>query len=74
MSHFLTNKAKSIPKLIVINKTTSGALAHWGPRPNGAVELIEAYKKQHGVTKPQSRFTTMVSATKALQLRQRLLI
>jgi hypothetical protein len=35
MSHFLTNKAKSIPKLI-INKTTSGALAHWGPRPNGA--------------------------------------
>lgn len=49
MNLFLTNKSKSIPKLIVINKATSGALAHWGPRPDGAVELIEAYKKQHGV-------------------------
>lgn len=49
MNHFLTNKSKSIPKLIVINKATGGALAHWGPRPNGAVALIEAYKKQHGV-------------------------
>ena len=49
MNHFLTNKAKSIPKLIVINKATSGALAHWGPRPNGATELIENYKKEHGV-------------------------
>ena len=49
MNHFLTNKAKSIPKLIVINKETSSALAHWGPRPNGAVELIANYKKEHGV-------------------------
>jgi hypothetical protein len=49
MNHFLTNKAKSIPKLIVINKATSGALAHWGPRPYAAVELIAAYKKEHGV-------------------------
>jgi thioredoxin-like negative regulator of GroEL len=29
MNLFL-NKAKSIPKLIVINKETGGALAHWG--------------------------------------------
>lgn len=49
MNQFLTNKAKSIPKLILINKATSGALAHWGPRPNGAVELIANYKKEHGV-------------------------
>jgi hypothetical protein len=49
MDNFLTNKARSIPKLIVINKATSGALAHWGPRPYGAVELIAAYKKEHGV-------------------------
>ncbi|MDG2433372.1 thioredoxin family protein [Flavobacterium sp.] len=49
MNHFLTNKAKSIPKLIVINKATSGALAHWGPRPYAAVELIANYKKEHGV-------------------------
>lgn len=49
MSHFLTNKTKSIPKLIVINKATGSALAHWGPRPYGAVALIETYKKLHGV-------------------------
>lgn len=49
MNHFLTNKTKSIPKLIVLHKATGGALGHWGPRPNGAVELIANYKKEHGV-------------------------
>ena len=48
MNLFLTNKGKAIPKLIVINKETSGALAHWGPRPKGAIDLIENYKKEHG--------------------------
>ena len=48
MNKFLTNKGKAIPKLIVINKETSGALAHWGPRPLGASTLITDYKKQHG--------------------------
>ncbi|MFA9190544.1 thioredoxin family protein [Flavobacterium sp. FZUC8N2.13] len=49
MDHFLTNKGRAIPKLIVINKETSGALAHWGPRPKGATDLILNYKKEHGV-------------------------
>ena len=49
MDHFLTNNARAIPKLIVIDKNTYEALAHWGPRPKGAVELIQNYKKQHGV-------------------------
>lgn len=48
MNLFLTNKAKSIPKLIVINRQTGGALAHWGPRPQGAADLITDYKKEHG--------------------------
>ena len=48
MNLFLTNKAKSIPKLIVINKKTGGALAHWGPRPKGAADLTDNYKKEHG--------------------------
>jgi len=48
MNLFLTNKGKAIPKLIVINKETGGALAHWGPRPQGAIDLIENYKKEHG--------------------------
>jgi hypothetical protein len=42
----LTNKGKSIPKLIVINKETGGGLAHW--RPKGAADLITNYKKEHG--------------------------
>ncbi|MEO8252770.1 MAG: thioredoxin family protein [Flavobacterium sp.] len=49
MDHFLTNKGRAIPKLIVINKKTSGALAHWGPRPKGASDLVENYKKEHKV-------------------------
>jgi len=31
MRLFLTNKSKAIPKLIVINRKTGGALAQWGP-------------------------------------------
>ncbi len=48
MNLFLTNKTKSIPKLIIINKETGSVLNHWGPRPKGAVNLIQNYKEQHG--------------------------
>lgn len=49
MSRFLTNGARAIPKLIVIDKETGDVVADWGPRPKGAVELIQNYKKEHGV-------------------------
>lgn len=49
MQHFLTNGARAIPKLIIIDKTTSEVIADWGPRPQGASELIVNYKKEHGV-------------------------
>ncbi|UQD55347.1 thioredoxin family protein [Flavobacterium sp. K5-23] len=49
MNLFLTNKAKAIPKLIIINKETGGYLGQWGPRPKGATDLIVDYKKEHGV-------------------------
>ncbi len=48
MNLFLTNKTRSIPKLIVINKDTGSALAHWGPRPEGATDLINDYRKKFG--------------------------
>lgn len=48
MRLFLTNKKRSIPKLIVINRETGGMLAHWGPRPKGASDLIDDYIKEHG--------------------------
>ena len=49
MNHFLTNKGKAIPKLIIIDKATSEVIAHWGPRPKGATALIADYKNEHGV-------------------------
>lgn len=49
MSHFLTNKAKAIPKLIIIDKATGSVVGDWGPRPQGAIDLIERYKEKFGV-------------------------
>ena len=48
MNHFLTNKGKAIPKLIIIDKETGSVVGDWGPRPQGAVNLIEAYKAEFG--------------------------
>ncbi|TRX09130.1 thioredoxin family protein [Flavobacterium gawalongense] len=49
MKSFLTNKKKAIPKLIVINRETGSVLGSWGPRPKGATNLINDYKKEFGV-------------------------
>jgi hypothetical protein len=48
MNLVLTNGAKSIPKVIIIDKKTSEVLSTWGPRPEGAVDLIEKYKEKFG--------------------------
>ena len=48
MNHFLTHKGKAIPKLIVIDKETGSVVGDWGPRPQGAVNLIEVYKAEFG--------------------------
>jgi hypothetical protein len=49
MNHFLTNNGQAIPKLIIIDKATGSVVADWGPRPQGAVNLIENYKEKFGV-------------------------
>jgi hypothetical protein len=49
MKLFLTNKSKSIPIVVIIDKVTGSVLGKWGPRPKGAAELIENYKKEFGV-------------------------
>jgi thiol-disulfide isomerase/thioredoxin len=49
MNHFLTNKGKAIPKLIILDKTTGNVVGNWGPRPQGAIDLIENYKEKFGV-------------------------
>lgn len=49
MNLYLTNKNKSIPILIIVNKETGSILGHWGPRPNAAANLVANYKKEFGV-------------------------
>jgi len=45
---FLTNGAKSIPKLLVLDESFN-LINHWGPRPEGAKNLIIEYKAIHGI-------------------------
>lgn len=49
MKLFLTNKKKSIPVVIIVDKETGGVLGKWGARPKGASDLIAEYKKEFGV-------------------------
>ena len=49
MNMFLTNGGKAIPKLIVLDEESKNALGNWGPRPKGASDLIQSYKRQYGV-------------------------
>ncbi|OYU84962.1 MAG: thioredoxin family protein [Flavobacterium sp. BFFFF2] len=48
MQLFLTNGTKSIPKLIVLDAQTHELVAHYGPRPVGAQQLMTNYKALHG--------------------------
>lgn len=54
MNLFLTNGAKSIPKLILLDKTRK-VLASWGPRPEGATNLINQYKAEKGVVDDEAK-------------------
>jgi hypothetical protein len=45
---FLTNGSKSIPKLLVLDESFN-LINHWGPRPEGAKNLIIEYKANHGI-------------------------
>lgn len=48
MQQFLTNGAKSIPKLIILDENVN-LINHWGPRPEAAKNLILDYKAKHGI-------------------------
>ncbi len=48
MDEYLTNGARSIPKLVVLDKTTNEPIASWGPRPEGGANLIKEYKEKYG--------------------------
>ena len=48
MNQFLTNGAKSIPKLLILDENAN-LINQWGPRPEGAKNLIIEYKANHGI-------------------------
>ena len=48
IDQFLTNGAKSIPKLIVLDEASQDVLGDWGPRPKPATKLVQDYKAEHG--------------------------
>ena len=47
MDNFLTNGARSIPKLIMLD-TEFNVLNIWGPRSGKATRMVEIYKTQNG--------------------------
>jgi thiol-disulfide isomerase/thioredoxin len=49
MNKYLTNGGRSIPKLLILNKSTLEVVADWGPRPEQAVQLILDYKAKFGI-------------------------
>lgn len=49
MDRFLTDNARSIPKLLVLNPENQLEVeATWGPRPKVARNMVLAYKERHG--------------------------
>jgi hypothetical protein len=55
MNQYLTNGGRAIPKLLIIDKELGKVCCHWGPRPNGAVDLINNYKAQFGVVDQEGK-------------------
>ena len=53
MDAFLYNGGRSIPKLIAFNNDTKEVVGDWGPRPKGATQLVDDYKRTHGKLTPE---------------------
>lgn len=53
MDAFLTQGARSIPKLIVFNNDTQIFEGTWGPRPTNATQMVTDYKKEHSSLTPE---------------------
>ncbi|WP_293298740.1 thioredoxin family protein [Allomuricauda sp.] len=48
MDAFLTNGARSIPKVIVFDADHNEIVGEWGPRPSIATQMVEDCKREHG--------------------------
>ncbi|HZW62313.1 MAG TPA: thioredoxin family protein [Flavobacteriaceae bacterium] len=53
MDAFLTEGARSIPKLIMIDNATGEVIQTYGPRPSTATKMVNAYKAKHGKLTPE---------------------
>lgn len=48
MDTFLTNGARSIPKVIILDKSNNEIMGEWGPRPSIATQMVVDFKREHG--------------------------
>ena len=53
MDMFLTNGARSIAKLIMIDNRTGEVIGTFGPRPSMATAMVNDYKLKHGTLTPE---------------------
>ena len=53
MDQFLTNGARAIPKLIMIDSNTEEVIDTFGPRPSAITKIVEDYKRIHGKITPE---------------------
>ncbi|AYN69827.1 thioredoxin family protein [Euzebyella marina] len=53
MDEFLTNGARSIPKLLVIDKNSNEVVEEWGPRPEPAARMVTEHKEKFGKIMPE---------------------
>ena len=53
MDLFLTNGARAVPKLIMIDNVSGEVLNTFGPRPSEATQMVLDYKAKHGVITPE---------------------
>jgi len=53
MDEFLTNGARSIPKLIALDEQSDEIIGEWGSRPTLATKMVADYKAKHGTLTPE---------------------
>lgn len=53
MDAFLTDGARSIPKLIAFDTETEKIIGDWGPRPKPATQLVKDFKAEYGTLTPE---------------------
>lgn len=53
MDQFLTNGARAIPKLIMIDNQTEEVIGTYGPRPSTVVKIVDDFKRLHGKITPE---------------------